>query len=248
MCTVVIRVPEAAGEATRLLAIRDEDPARPWNPLGEWWSTTHPGVVGVQDIRAGGAWLAASPAAGRLAVLLNVGPPIPQPGLTSRGLVVLDAAEGTPAPPDRRTAAYALLTVAGHRAELEISDEHGVRREPLSPGVHMLANTTIVDDPGTAKVARWISDFRAATPPADAAAWYSPWLEVLRRSTNEVPPTSDEAIVRDNRPHGIPTLSLLMCTATISDRDVAVDYLAFDEPGRWDGRWEGRFHFSAGSG
>ncbi len=236
MCTVVIRVPRDPGEPTRLIAVRDEDPNRPWNPLGGWWPETHPGVVGVQDVRAGGAWLAASPSRGRLAVLLNVGPPVPQPGLTSRGLVVLDAADGVPAPPDRRTAPYVLLTVAGRLAELEISDEHGVRHEPVPPGVHMLANSTAVDDPGTARVARWLSEFRAATPRTDAAGWFAPWLEVLRRSL-EVPATSDEAIVRDNRPHGIPTLSLLMCMAGVGQDSTDLDYLAFDRPGHWDGRF-----------
>src|SRR5690606_4917677 len=68
MCTVIIRV--GAGEV-RLLAIRDEDPERPWQPLGASWPETHPGVVGVRDVRAGGAWLAADPARRRLAVLLN---------------------------------------------------------------------------------------------------------------------------------------------------------------------------------
>jgi uncharacterized protein with NRDE domain len=54
-----------------VLAIRDEDPDRPWSPLGRWWPESHGGVIGVRDVRAGGAWLAADPGAGRLAVLLN---------------------------------------------------------------------------------------------------------------------------------------------------------------------------------
>ena len=61
MCTVIIHVGESASEPIRLIAIRDEDPARPWNPLGRWWPDTHSGVVGVRDVRAGGAWLAADP-------------------------------------------------------------------------------------------------------------------------------------------------------------------------------------------
>lgn len=243
MCTVVIRVPATPGESTRLIAVRDEDPNRPWNPLGAWWPKSHPDLIGVQDIRAGGAWLAASPSAGRLAVLLNVGPPIPQPGLTSRGLVVLDAASGTPAPADRRTAPYVLLTVAGSRTQLEISDEHGVHHEALAPGVHMLANSKVVDDPGTARVSRWLAAFREATPPQGEPDWFNPWLGVLRRSLH-VPATSDQAIVRDNRPYGIPTLSLLMCTATVGEGEAVVDYVAFDGPGRWDGR----FPFSGDTG
>ena len=48
MCTVVIRVPESPSAPTRVLAIRDEDPERPWNPLGRWWPEPHDGVVGVR--------------------------------------------------------------------------------------------------------------------------------------------------------------------------------------------------------
>ncbi|NLE97708.1 MAG: hypothetical protein GX596_06935, partial [Propionibacterium sp.] len=67
MCTVVIRVPEPdSEEPVRLLAVRDEDPGRPWRTLGQWWT---PGVVGVLDELAGGAWLAADDES--LAVLVN---------------------------------------------------------------------------------------------------------------------------------------------------------------------------------
>ncbi|WP_370429006.1 NRDE family protein, partial [Microbacterium sp. NRRL B-14842] len=59
MCTVVIDV-EVAGSA-RLLAVRDEDPAREWDALGEWWPEEYPGVIGIRDRRAGGAWLAVNP-------------------------------------------------------------------------------------------------------------------------------------------------------------------------------------------
>ena len=69
MCTVIIRIPHDDA-AVQLLAVRDEDPGRGWDPLGAWWPD-HPGVVGVRDRRAGGAWLAAEPASGRLAVVLN---------------------------------------------------------------------------------------------------------------------------------------------------------------------------------
>ena len=68
MCTVVIRVPESADDDVRILAIRDEDPHRPWRPLGQWWPD-RPGVTGVLDELAGGAWLAHDDE--RLAVLLN---------------------------------------------------------------------------------------------------------------------------------------------------------------------------------
>ncbi|PNA34677.1 NRDE family protein, partial [Pseudomonas sp. MPR-AND1A] len=61
MCTVIVRVPDDPRHPTRVLAVRDEDPEREWNPLGDWWPEAHPGVIGVRDVRAGGAWLAAAP-------------------------------------------------------------------------------------------------------------------------------------------------------------------------------------------
>ena len=37
MCTVILRVPSVSGRPVRMLAVRDEDPSRPWQPLGAWW-------------------------------------------------------------------------------------------------------------------------------------------------------------------------------------------------------------------
>ena len=70
MCTVIVHVPSEPGAPIRLLAVRDEDPARAWDPLGPWWPDL-PSVSGVRDRRAGGAWLAADADAGRVAVILN---------------------------------------------------------------------------------------------------------------------------------------------------------------------------------
>jgi len=67
MCTVVIRVPEKPDDAVQVLAVRDEDPARGWDPLGESWPE-HPGIIGVRisaraahgsrqnPVRAGSRW------------------------------------------------------------------------------------------------------------------------------------------------------------------------------------------------
>lgn len=239
MCTVVVSVPENTGDPTRILAVRDEDPDRPWRALGAHWPTSHPGVVGVQDARAGGAWLAALPEQGRLAVLLNVGGPSPQPGLASRGEVVLDAVTARAPDPDRRTQAYNLVTVEGGRVTVTISDGATLTSQALEPGVHMLVNSELPDDESFTRVPRWLPEFRKAAQRADAGGsedWFGPWFEVLERS-GQVPPTDDAAIVRDNRPYGIPTLSLLLCTATVTATDVDADYVEFEEPGDWHTRF-----------
>lgn len=235
MCTVVVHVPEQRGEPTRVMAVRDEDPQRPWRRLGEHWSGTHPGVIGVQDVRAGGAWLAALPAAGRLAVLLNVGGPSPQPGLSSRGEVVLDAVQGAAPDPDRRTQPYALVTIEGPRVTLTLSDGQAVTSRELEPGVHMLVNSELPNDESFTRVKQWLPEFRRATHHPDDKSWFQPWLQVIEHSA-DLAPTDDAAIIRDNRPWGIPTQSLMLCVASINSDAVDVEDVEFEQPGRWNTR------------
>jgi hypothetical protein len=234
MCTVVIRVPESADQPTRVLAVRDEDPARPWNPLGRWWPEAHDGVVGVRDARAGGAWLAADPAAGRLAVLLNRADvdTRPESELVSRGGLVLDAVAGRSPAGEPATHGFNLVEVEGGRARVLTWDGEALRTVELAPGTHMVAHDD-VDDPGTPRIARWLGEFQA-TPPAEDGDWWMPWVEVLARSA-ELAPTDDAAIIRDNRPYGYPTLSLLACVASVSAHDVDVHYGELAQPGRWGG-------------
>ncbi len=235
MCTVIIRVPSASAEPVRLLAIRDEDPARTWLPLGASWPDTHPGVVGVRDVRAGGAWLAADPARGRLAVLLNRAdvPDMssrPESELVSRGGLVLASVAGSSPVGEQPTHGFNLLEVDGDAARVVTWDGEALRTTPLAPGTHMIAHDD-VDDPGTARIARWLPEFRDASLGEDE--WWMPWLGILERSA-ELPSTDDRAIIRDNHPHGLITLSLLLCAASVSPGDVELHYAELDEPGRWN--------------
>ncbi|MGX5770949.1 NRDE family protein [Microbacterium trichothecenolyticum] len=234
MCTVVIRVPASADEPTRVLAIRDEDPARPWNPLGRWWPEANDGVVGVRDVRAGGAWLAADPAAGRLAVLLNRADEStrPESELVSRGSIVLDAVAGRSPAGEPATHGFNLVEVEGPHARVLTWDGATLRTTELEPGTHMIAHDD-VDDSATPRIVRWLGEFQATAPATDGR-WWMPWVEVLERSA-ELPPTDDGAIIRDNRPHGYPTLSLLACVASVSAHDVDVHYGELREPGQWGG-------------
>lgn len=234
MCTVVIRVPDKPGEATLVLAVRDEDPARPWNPLGHWWPEAHDGVVGVRDARAGGAWLAADPASDRLAVLLNRADTSarPESEILSRGSIVLDAVAGRSPADDPRTHGFNLVEVEPGRARVRIWDGERLRTTTLDPGTHMVAHDD-VDDPGTPRIAAWLDAFRAAEP-TPGEKWWMPWLGVLERSTS-LGPTDDRAIIRDNRPFGYPTLSLLACVASVSRAGLDVHYGELTTPGQWGG-------------
>ncbi|GAA2076044.1 NRDE family protein [Microbacterium hatanonis] len=230
MCTVIVRVPAHTDEPVRMLAVRDEDPRRAWDPLGPWWPDSHPGVVGVRDARAGGAWLAADPSRSRVSVILNRHEVEGATG--SRGAVVLDAVVGrapVAAPP---THGFNLVDIDASGARVTSWDGDAVRSVRLEPGVHMIAHDE-VDDAATPRIAAWLTAFDAAPSDAADGPWYAEWLAVLERSAS-LPPTDDRAIVRDNRPHGIPTLSLLMCAASIDASGVDIVYGELDAPGAWN--------------
>ena len=238
MCTVIVHVPSEPGAPIRLFAVRDEDPARAWDPLGPWWPEV-PSVSGVRDRRAGGAWLAADADAGRVAVILNradVATDEAEP-LPSRGRIVLDAVAGTPLADPPGTHGFNLVEVTPGEASVTMWDGRSLRRVVLAPGTHMSAHDD-VDDAATARIAAWRDDFAAPAVPdgPDAATddgWREQWLDTLER-TSAVGATDDRAIVRDNRPFGYPTLSLLVCTASVAPGAVDVRYGEFDEPGAWN--------------
>lgn len=242
MCTVILSVPEDPTAPTRVLAVRDEDPGRPWDAPGPWWPQSHPGVVGVRDARAGGAWMAADPARARLAVILNRREVV---GATeSRGAIVLDAVDGRPPASAPRTNGFNLVVVDQQGTRVTSWDGDALRETRLAPGVHMIAHDD-VDDAGTPRIARWLPEFAAADTAAAAAGtsgvagsaastpWWRDWMAVLDRSAG-LPPTDDRAIVRDNRPYGVPTLSLLVCAASVGPDGVDLAYGELDEPGQWN--------------
>ena len=232
MCTVIIHVGESASEPIRLIAIRDEDPARPWNPLGRWWPDTHFGVVGVRDVRAGGAWLAADPAERRLSVLLNREDlsDRPESEVVSRGSIVLASVAGHSPGGSPRTHGFNLVEVVPGRVQVTMWDGIRSRVEVLARGTHMIAHDDI-DDQKTARIARWLDDFRT-TPLGDGDRWWEPWTAILGTSA-ELGPTDDRAIVRDNRPLGYPTLSTLICVASLTDSALDLHYGEFADPGQW---------------
>ena len=234
MCTVILRVPPHRGDPIRVLAIRDEDPRRPWNPLGRWWPEPHDGVVGVRDARAGGAWLAADSDARRFAVLLNRADVThrPETELVSRGGLVLDAVSGRSPGAQPPTHGFNLVEVTPDSARVHLWDGDVLRSVTLDPGTHMIAHDD-VDDASTPRISRWLETF-STTALGDGSRWWDPWIAVLERSAH-LDPEDDGAIIRDNRVHGYETLSLLACVASVSAEGVDVHYGELAEPGRWGG-------------
>ncbi|WP_197510037.1 NRDE family protein [Tessaracoccus coleopterorum] len=166
MCTVVLRVPEPGRGDVRILALRDEDPDRPWRPLGAWWPE-RPGVRGVLDELAGGAWLAHDDR--RLAVLLNRAGGSTAAVPASRGSLVLDSVAGRPLPDPLTTLGFNLVAVDATSVVVTSWESGQPRRVTLTPGTHMIAHDD-VDDPHTARVAAWLDAF-AATPTEGDTWW-----------------------------------------------------------------------------
>ena len=107
---------------------------------------------------------------------------------------------------------------------------------PVAPGTHMIAHHDL-DDPRSARIGAWLDAFGDASTDAPSGApeagWAGEWLRVLARSAT-LDPHDDRAIIRDNRPHGFPTQSLLLCVASIGPAGVDVRYAELDSPGHWN--------------
>lgn len=232
MCTVVMDV---RGEgAVRLLAVRDEDPHREWDDLGHWWPETYPGVIGIRDRRAGGAWLALHTETQRLAVLLNRADTLdlPEHEVLSRGSLVLESVAGRSPAKAPRTHGFNLLEASPEGSRLFSWDGQNLHETAIDHGVHMIAHGDL-DDPTTPRIAAWLPLFRDKGDKTDAADWASTWKALLAQ-TAELDPEDDRAIIRDNRVHGYPTLSLLLCTAELSADDATLDSHTFARPGHWN--------------
>ncbi len=217
-----------------MIAVRDEDPERPWDPLGTWWPETHPGLVGVRDARAGGAWLAADPAASRLAVLLNREDDgtLPDDAALSRGTLPLASAAGESLDAAPRTRGFNLLEIDASGSRVVSWDGVARRATGLAPGTHMIAHDD-VDDPQTARITAWLPEFAVAgTGAATEGGWWHEWLAVIDRSA-ALAATDDRAIIRDHRHIGIPTLSLLVCVASVGPDGVDVRCAPLPAPGTW---------------
>lgn len=231
MCTVVIRVGEDPTEPIRMLAVRDEDPARTWRPLGPWWPEEYPGVDGVRDDRAGGAWLAADPAQGRVAVLLNRldFSDLPESELTTRGAIALEAVAGRGPVSHPRTHGFNLVDVAPDGARVVSWDGLELRETPVPPGTHMIAHDDL-DDPETPRVVRWLDHF--AAEPTEGERWWEEWMRVLAQTDEGADRGAPEAIIRDAAFEGFRSTSLLLAAASVSAAGADVRYVALDEPGR----------------
>ena len=146
MCVVAFAWQVHADWPLILIGNRDEFHARPAAPLGAWDDGS--GIVAGRDLQAGGTWLGAHPASGRIVVVTNVRGALPDPAKESRGALVVDLLRGDgrfadPAEDDLDSFnAFNLFAMGDGKAQL-LSNRPQSQILTLGAGVHALANEPI---------------------------------------------------------------------------------------------------------
>lgn len=149
MCVVALAWQVHADWPLMLIGNRDEFHARPAAPLVAWDDGS--GIVAGRDLLAGGTWLGAHPASGRIVVVTNVRGALPDPAKESRGALVVDLLRGDgrfadPTEGDLdRFNAFNLFAMGDGMARL-LSNRPQPQITALNPGIHALANEP-VDSP-----------------------------------------------------------------------------------------------------
>ncbi|GAA2453093.1 NRDE family protein [Actinomadura vinacea] len=142
MCTAIVSVDPSSPVPVILVGVRDEFADRSWRPPGRHWPD-RPALVGGQDLRAGGTWLAADPVAPRVATVLNAhGAMAPEDGRLSRGELPLRvAATGKLGRLDlARYDPFLLVGAEPDAVRLWHWDGADLAERELGPGLHMVLN------------------------------------------------------------------------------------------------------------
>lgn len=146
MCTALLSI--EPGLPVLLVGVRDELADRAWTPPGPHWPG-RPGVIGGQDLQAGGTWLAVSPSDNRASCVLNGrGQLAPPASRRSRGVLPLRAAAGEPLDRDELGCLdpFHLLTAEPSRALWQSWDGQDLTERVLQPGLHFAVNSGLADD------------------------------------------------------------------------------------------------------
>lgn len=204
-----------------LVGVRDELVARPWLPPERHWPEW-PDLVGGKDLRAGGTWLAVSPADRRASTVLNGrGQAAPLASRQSRGDLPLHRAGGKPL--DRLALPHLdpfhLITLDPERALMQSWDGRELTERELAPGLYFSVNSGLAGDllPAgrpegreeaqdsengrtheLARIAHFVPKFSAARRPdpqpgqAVAEAW-GDWFDLL--NGDGIGPEDDRALI-----------------------------------------------------
>ena len=171
MCTIVLDVAPDAEVPVVVLHVRDEFVDRAFRAPGKHWPQ-HPGLVGGQDLQAGGTWAAFDVTAGRFAVLTNrTNPagPVVDPSKPSRGGLPLLVAEAgrdwTSAIPVADYAPFNLIYADAAGVRSWTWDGSRLQTADVEAGLHMTTAPGI-DVGEDERQQWWRPKFEAAPRPA----------------------------------------------------------------------------------
>jgi uncharacterized protein with NRDE domain len=188
MCTLVVLRRPGHHWPLLLAGNRDELRDRPWSGPARHWHD-RPEVIAGRDELAGGSWFGISDF-GLAAVVMNrTGTLGPQPGMRSRGELVLEALDHGEAQSAAR--ALADLDPAAYRpfnlfigdadAAFWLANRAGAARivsSPVSDGLHMLAAGEL-DDAAVPRIRDYLPRFRQAAVPDVGAGDWGAWQALL---------------------------------------------------------------------
>lgn len=179
MCTVVVRW--AAGEPTRVLALRDELTSRDFDEPGRWWPEL-PDVIGGRDRAAGGTWCANRVSTGVTALVLNRPQKrLADPGAPSRGvlplLAVMHDADWISHVDLAGMASFALVLATPNRVTSWVYDGLRLVSTDHGTGTHMVTSGGAEDG----KADRYLPAFTHAGYPHG-------WRELVQRATPQDDP------------------------------------------------------------
>ena len=209
MCTVVVLRRPDDDWPLLLAANRDERTDRPWRAPGRHWPDRPNAVAGIDEL-AGGSWLGLNDEGVVAGVLNRRDSPGPDPGLRSRGELVLEALDHA----DAVEAASALgqldgrsyrsfnMVIADDRDAywLRSADPSGGRVEvrELPDGISMITAQDR-NDAGCRRTRRYLPLFEAAAAPDPGQGDWRAWRALLgdRRHDEDAGPGGAMRIVAD---------------------------------------------------
>lgn len=205
MCTVIVSFEPDAEIPVLLIGARDEFFNRPWIPPGRHWPR-YSGLVGGQDLLAGGTWLAVRPVPPRVACVLNgQGETAAAQGRRSRGELPLIAASGETLTTAVGYDPFHLITADPIWLGLLSWDGVTLRNRTLHRGLHIIVNSGLegeLDFPherARADMLSRIAHFRPRllaaqrpTPRADGTDAQTAWGDWFTLANGDSLDTADE--------------------------------------------------------
>lgn len=212
MCTLLIATRVWQDAPLVVAANRDEKLGRPSEPPSVREASGMQ-FLAPRDLQSGGTWLGINQH-GVLAAITNRWTPSPRDDVRSRGLLVVDALRPSTAVQSADAIAaldpsdynpFHLVVAGADAAFLLWSDGHGIRRETLAPGIHVLTERSL----GAAPSKRLellhakIGELFGPTLPEPEA-----WAELLR--TKAEPAIEGVCILDPDRDYGTRSSSIVV--------------------------------------